>query len=116
MSPRRRLEVLAAFLLSGAADEQTFNMGSWPTCAIGEGAMRIPSLEGEGLALVESSSYDEGMLPQYVAPRSHRVYQGYEAVQRFFGLNSARAGQIFGPRRRTPQEVGREITSLLRKT
>lgn len=104
MTKRERLEVLSNYLLSGAVDEEFFDMGHWPTCAIGEGA-RLPKFRHEGLML-------EGDTPLY------NRCAGMYAVAEFFGMKTEDARDIFGghERSRGPEDVAKEIRAYLRKT
>lgn len=104
MTGKRRLKVLANYLLSGAVDDEKFDMGDWAHCAIGEGA-NLPSLEKDGLALVENNDGD--LAPEYNGSRA------YEACAEFFAIPYDKARAFFGPTKRSAARVGRQLLRYL---
>lgn len=106
MTGKRRLQVLANYLVSGAVDEDQFDMNDWPSCAIGEGT-RIPSLSKEGLGLTRKPWPE----PEY------RGKTGIDACASFFRVPYTAADRIFGMRftKKTAVGVGRQIMSYLRR-
>lgn len=101
MTGKQRLKVLANYLMSGAVDEDEFNMENWPSCAIGEGT-RIPSLSKEGLDIC----YDEPI---------YNGETGFEACASFFSMPLKKAEHFFRPDQRSPFTVGRQLLAYLRK-
>jgi len=106
MTGKQRLKVLANYLRSGAVDNDKFDMEAWPQCAIGE-ASRIPSLEKEGLELVEDSS--GALFPSY------NDEQGFGACATFFSIPYDKAKYFFGPTQRSAARVGSQLLSYLRR-
>src|SRR5437867_13217270 len=100
MTGKKRLQVLANYLKSGAVDKEQFDMTDWPKCAIGEGSC-LPSLAKDGLNM---SNYDT---PEY------HGWWDYEALEHFFHIPLAIAEKLFGPTKRKPETVARQIEEYL---
>jgi len=100
---RRRLDLLKRWLESPFVSG-SFNMGSWPHCAIGE-ASRIEKLHDEGLYLDDDGSSE----PVY------REATGVEAVASFFGIRYDDADRIFGRTAGHPKTIARLIGKLLKR-
>ena len=107
MTGKKRLQVLANYLLSGAVDKDEFTMGKWPQCAIGE-ATRLPSLAKEGLEL--GTDWDGSDIPTYEEAK------GFGACANFFSIPLALANKFFGPERRSAEVVGKQLMSYLKRS
>jgi len=105
MTSKQRLRVLAKYLLSGAVDEERFDMSSWPSCAIGE-ASRVPSLQKEGLEITGDDW--SGYQPEY------NGYSSFEACARFFGITQSQAKDVFGSVARPAVKVGHQLLKFLK--
>jgi len=104
MTGKKRLRVLANYLLSGAVDDDEFNMKRWPTCAVGEGT-RLPSLAKEGLEL--GWDCDSKEIPMYEGEK------GTSACAKFFDLSYDLAWKFFGPSSKRAAAVGRQLLKYL---
>ena len=110
MKKIERLRVLGKYLVSGAVNEAEFDMGKWPSCAVGE-ARHIPSLSNEGFTFDESDRWP--------------LYNGstdFEACAEFFGLPFNKTRELFGADKDTNSgnhstaiQVGKRILRYLKR-
>lgn len=88
-----KLLVMFQWFSDGAVDEDgdpvsTSDCGT-AACAAGH-ATRCPAFHDEGLG-------SDGWMPRYIDPRDpyERVYEGFDALERFFGLSEFDAFDLF---------------------
>lgn len=106
MTGKQRLKVLGNYLLSGAVDEDEFDMNRWSKCAIGEGS-RLASLKKEGLAL--ELDEDGSPVPAYNGETN------FEACASFFRIPYRQAETFFDGLPRSAATVGRQLLNYVRR-